>query len=169
MAIVDRKSQAVTNETATPMVHNNPSRGEGNLKEKLALITPAADDTANSIGRFYRIPSNARLSSMKITAADATTGGTIDIGLYDIDGGAVVDVDFFQDAFDLTGGAFVESELVGNGTAGTPIAIANREKMIWEMLGLTSDPGKEYDVAYTITVTFNGGPTSIVLKTQYVW
>jgi hypothetical protein len=169
MAIVDRKSQALTNATATPIVANNPARGEGNVKEKFALMATAADDSATSVGRIFRVPSNARVSSFKITHAEASTTGQIDIGLHDVDGGAVVDVDFFQDAYDVDSGAdIVEGELIGNSTAGTPIALANREKMIWEMLALASDPGKEYDVTYTIVEDFSGGPTSMGFKLQYV-
>ncbi len=36
-------------------------------------------------------------------------------------------------------------------------AIANGEKMVWQWLGLTSDPSKFYDVVATITVANSGG------------
>ena len=166
MAIVDRKSQAITNATATPVVFNSPARGYGEVKEVVAVIASAADDTANSIGRFFRLPSNARVSNLLITAADATTAGAIDVGLYTVDGGAVVDADFFASALDLAAGPYAEAEIKHESTVS--YTTANVEKMIWELLGLTSDPGKEYDVAYTITTTFNGGPTAIALKARYV-
>ncbi len=41
-------------------------------------------------------------------------------------------------------------------------------KPLWEVLGLTADPCREYDIAATITTTFNGGPTAMGLKVRYV-
>jgi hypothetical protein len=169
MAVVDRTSTGIANAIASPRVPNNVAKGEGMLREVFASIVTVATDSATSVGRFFRIASNARLSSLKITHTEATTTGQIDIGLHDIDGGAVVDVDFFQDAYDVDSGAdIVEGELIGNSTAGTPIAVANLDEMIWEMLGLSEDPVKEYDVTYTIVEDFSGGPTLISLRMQYV-
>lgn len=166
MAVVNRNSVGLANATATPLVLNSPARGESELREKVAVVLSAADDTAASIGRFLRLPSNARVSNLLITAADATTAAAIDVGLYDVDDGAVVDADFFASAFDLALGPFAESEIKDE--SGVSYTTVNLEKTIWELLGLTSDPGKEYDVAYTITATFNGGPVAIALKARYV-
>jgi hypothetical protein len=167
MTIVDRNSTAIANAVASPRVLNDPQRSGGNLKEVVAVITSAADDTAASVGRFFRVPSNARVSYLGLTAADATTAGAIDIGLYDINDGAAVDADFFVSALDLTGGPMSEAT-DQKGESAVSYTTANMEKMIWELLGLSADPVKEYDVAYTITTTFNGGPTAIGLKMRYV-
>jgi len=69
MAVVNRKSAAVTNETASPKVINNPSASAARLHEVANVITPAADDTSASIGRFHRIPSNARVSQFTIDSS----------------------------------------------------------------------------------------------------
>ena len=39
---------------------------------------------------------------------------------------------------------------------------------LWQALGLSADPGVEYDVVATVSTTFNGGPTSILLTADYV-
>jgi hypothetical protein len=166
MAVVNRNSTAIANATASPVVLNSPALNGAVLREKVAVVASAADDTVASIGRFFRVKSNARVSFLGVTAADATTAGAIDIGLYDINGGAVVDADFFASAFDLSGGPFADSDQKGE--SAVSYTTANLEKTIWELLSLSADPNKEYDVAYTITTTFNGGPTAIALKMRYV-
>lgn len=167
MAVVDRKSAAVTNETATPRVLNNPDSSAALLREKSNIIASAADDTQASVGRFHRIPSNCRVSQLLISAADATTAGAIDIGIYQTaeNGGAVVDADLFASAFDLSGGPFNNYDVTFESGQYT---YAESETMLWEVLGLASDPCRDYDVAYTITTTFNGGPTAIRLATRYI-
>src|SRR5688572_25195278 len=108
MAVVNRSATAITNRDATPRVINSPQLAGCDLKEKVGVITPATDDSANSIFRFFSLPSNARLSELLLTAADFTTAGAINIGLYrtTADGGALVDVDFITSALDLSGGPF---------------------------------------------------------------
>lgn len=164
MAVVNRNSVGLANATATPLVLNSPARGESELREKVAVVLSAADDTVASIGRFLRLPSNARVSELKITNA-ASTAGAVDLGLYDVDDGAVVDADFFASAASLIA---AQAEVDLKGESGVSYTTVNLEKTIWELLGLTSDPGKEYDVAYTITTTFVAGPTAIALKARYV-
>ena len=72
MAVVDRNSDVIANMVATPKVFNQPI-SKGVLKEVVGVVTPAADDTVASIHRFVRVPSNARISQVLISAADATT------------------------------------------------------------------------------------------------
>src|SRR5688572_30174269 len=107
MAIVNRTALALTNRDAVPRVINGPTfRGE--LKEAIAYIAAAADDTAASVYRLCSLPSNARLSELLLTAADFTTAGAIHVGLHRTtqDGGAVVDADLFATAVDLSGGPY---------------------------------------------------------------
>lgn len=167
MAIVDRNSTTIANTVATPPVALSPPRNASALREVAAIITPAADDTAASIGRFFRVPSNARVSQLMISAADATTAGAINVGLYQTaeNGGAVVDADLFAAAFNLASGPYNNSDITFQSGEYT---YAESEKPLWEVLGLTADPQREYDVAYTISTTFNGGPTSVRLALRFV-
>ena len=168
MAIVNRTSTFDTNAAATPKVKNNPFL-RGVLLEAVGLITPATDDSATSIGRLVRVPSNSRVSQILVTAADFTTAGVADIGVYRVaeDGGAVVDADFFASAFDFaagTGAGVDLATLINESTTNTP---AKQEQPLWQALGLTADPGVDYDIAYTITTAFNGGQP-ILMKVRYV-
>jgi hypothetical protein len=167
MAVVDRKSGYITNRDASPRVAN-PSHLRGMLREAIGYIAAAADDSATSVYRFFQVPSNARMSELLLTAADFTTAGAINVGLHRTigDGGAVVDADFFASAVDLSGGPFSLLDLVREaGTSGW--TLANAESMIWQGLGLTSDPGIEYDVTATISTNFNGG-SGLLLKGKFV-
>lgn len=167
MAVVDRKSTAVTNATATPPTVNSPVLNGSRLQEKNAVITPAADDSANSVGRFCRIPSNARISQLMWSSADATTAGAVNVGVWQTadNGGAVVDADLFASALDLAGGPYNNLDITFESGEYT---YAESEKPLWEVLGLTADPCRDYDIAYQISTTFNGGPTAVRLAVRYV-
>ena len=164
--MADLKSAHITNATATPIVFTNGVVAYGDLREAVGVVTPAADQADDTIMRCCRVPSNARISQVLINAADATTAGKIDIGVYQTEdnGGAVVDRDLFAGAFDLAGGPFINSDQTyesGEYTA------AESEKMLWQVLGLTADPNREYDICCVVETLFNGGPTSICLKVRY--
>ena len=164
--MADLKSAYITNATATPQVKTNAVVSAGVLKEAVGVVTPAADQADDTIMRCCRVPSNARVSQILINAADATTAGKVDCGVYQTDdnGGAVVDRDLFAGAFDLSGGPFANNDITFNSGEYT---IAESEKMLWEVLGLSADPQREYDICLTVETLFNGGPTSIGLKVRY--
>jgi hypothetical protein len=165
--MANRTSTAIANMTATPKVLNNPARGVGELKEVVGVVTSAADDASGSVFRFNRIPSNARVSQVLLCAADATTAGAINIGLYDTaeNGGAAVDADLFASAVDLTGGPFNNLDVTFESGEYT---YAESEKPLWEVLGLSADPCKDYDLVAVVSTTFDGGPTSIRLAARFV-
>lgn len=167
MAVNDINSNVIANAVASPTTKNNPAQGTHGhvLRNAAGLCTPNADDSENSVQRYVRVPSNARVCSVKISNASATTAGAIDIGVYDVEGGDAVDQDLFASALDLSASAKTREENIGESTEYT---ITERSKPLWEVLGLSSDPKKMYDVAATVTTTFNGGPTAILLEVEYV-
>jgi hypothetical protein len=168
MAQVDRNSNVITNAVATPKTPNNPAvGGPAQMIEVAGLVTCAADDSANSIHRFVRVPSNARISQLLFSTADATTAGAINIGVYQTaeNGGAVVDADLFASAVDLTGGPMLNLDVTYESGEYT---YAESVKPLWEVLGLSSDPCREYDIAATISTTYNAAGTTQVLKVRYV-
>jgi hypothetical protein len=149
-------------------VLNSPQiGGHAILREVCGLVTPAADDTAASIHRFVRVPSNARVSQVLVTCAVATTAAAVDVGVYRTieDGGAVVNVSFFASAQALSGAALTESDLKNESTTNT---LAKQEQPLWQAVGAAADPHCDYDIAWTITTTFNGGPTAALMKVRYV-
>jgi hypothetical protein len=152
---------------ATPRTPNYPAiGGQASLIEVAGLVTCAADDTANSIHRFVRVPSNARISQVLFSTADATTAGAIDIGVYKIaaNGGAVVDADLFASALDLTGGPMLNLDVTRESGQ---YSYAEGILPLWGVLGLSADPLTEYDIAATITTTYNAAGTTQLLTVRY--
>ncbi len=168
MAIVNRNSDVIANTVAVPRVINNPPAGPAELNSVQGVWTPAADDSGTSVHRAHRIPSNACIRAVILTAGNATTAGAGDVGVYETveNGGAAVDADLFASAQALTSSAAARGLDVTFESG--EYTIAESQMPLWQVLGLASDPRKEYDIAYTITTTHNGGPTSMKIETQFV-
>jgi len=163
MAVVNRNSA----QNPADGSRVNVGAGDGYLKSTQGYVANAADDSATSIHRYVRVPSNATVRSVKLTTGDATTAGAIDIGVYRTtdDGSAAVDVDLFASALDLTGGPFVNAEQIAESGE---ITTAERVEPLWQQAGLASDPGGYLDIAATITTTFNGAAVGQLLVVDYV-
>lgn len=167
MAQVDRNSTAIADMVATPRVPVNPSKGApGTLREVAGYVANAADDSQNSVHRFCRVPSNARISEILLTTGDASIAGAVNIGLYQTaaNGGAVVDADLFATTLALTGGPFHNAQVIDE----AQYTAAEQLKPLWEVLGLSADPQREYDVAITISTTYDGAAVGQALKVRYV-
>lgn len=164
MTIVDRESAGIVLQEADSILTTPLSAGL--LREVVGVIATAADDTANSIHRYVRVPSNARISELLFSSADASSAGKYDFGIYRTteDGGALVDVDLFASAFDLTGGLFANFDITFESLEYT---FAESETPLYDVLGITDDPNIEYDIVGLVTTTFNGGPTSCRLACRY--
>lgn len=167
MAVTNRTSTAISNATANPSVANNPPRAPGRLVRVASDLTVAADDSATSVFRFFRIKSSDVVAAVQFSAADATTAGAINIGLYDTseNGGAVVDADLFASALDLSAGPYANADVTFESGEYT---YAEAMKQVWEVLGLTSDPCKDYDVCAVVTTNFNGAGTSMLLAANLI-
>lgn len=166
MAVVNRNSTALADMVATPKVLVNPSKGAaGQLVEVAGYVANAADDSANSVHRFCRVPSNARISQVLLSCGTATAGAG-DVGIYQTDenGGAVVDADLFASAQSLTS-ALANADVTYESGEFTR---AESVQPLWQVLGLTSDPNREYDVALTITTNYNTATVGQLLKVRYV-
>lgn len=172
MAVSDLNSTQIGNIIDnTPSVRNNSYEADGIVRSAIGLVTNAADDSATSVHRAVRVPSNARISSIKLTTGDATTAGAINLGIYYSDDnaasatGAVIDADLFASAFDLTGGPFAKTELVAESAEYT---LAEQIQQLWEAAGLSSDPGGYFDIAATISTTYNGASVGQLYEVEYV-
>lgn len=166
MGVVTVKSTQITNRDATPRVLSNSRVVRGDVHHARGVCAIANADSIASKYLFCTIPSNAVPVSVRVSCPDIGTTTAGDVGLYKTtgDGGAVVDVDFFASALSLSGGALSKSEIVNENTAvATP---ANGEKPIWELLGLTSDPGISYDVVLTLTAAADAAG-SVLLEIDY--
>jgi hypothetical protein len=168
MAVTNRTGTAISNATANPSVANTPPRSAGRLvRVQEQISSMAADNEATAVLRFFRVKSSDVVASVQISCADATTAGALNVGLYDTseNGSAVVDADLFASAFALTNGPYSNTDITFESGEYT---FAEAMKPLWEVLGLSSDPCKDYDVCAVISTTFNGGPTSILLAAELI-
>lgn len=171
MAVVTLKSTAVTNSDALPQTLSPQRIDGGRIRERVGFIEAGAADSIGSVYRLMRINSVDRVSRL-LLSCDAITTAVGDIGIYDIssvNAGAVVDADFFASAQALTS-ALVNQDVTHEADAadaGTGFGLADVEKPLWQALGLASDPGKQYDVAVTLTAAATGAGT-VVLRLQYI-
>nr|ACF98013.1 putative MFS family major facilitator transporter [uncultured bacterium 878] len=96
---------------------------------------------------------------------DALTGGAADLGLYRAatDGGAVVAQSLFASAQSIA-----SANATGINARFEADDIANVEKRIWELLGLTADPNLEYDVGLTLTAGISASGT-LALQGVFSW
>lgn len=170
MAVVTLKGTQVTNADATTQTLNNSKVANGRIKEIADTIELANGDSIASTYRLARVHSSWRISDL-ILFCDAITSGAGDLGLYDTaaNGGAVVDVDFFASAVSIataiTAGSSIAHEAGGAGSQFGEIA--NIAKPLWQVLGLSVDPMKFYDIALTLTAATTAAGT-VSMLTRYV-
>lgn len=165
MAVVNAKSQIITDLDAVPVVKTNPLERDGKVRSMFGTAEFASSDDT-SVARVLRVPSSARVDFLRYASDDLGTGGTIHIGLHrtTADGGAVVDADFFASALDVDTAAVAWTDITYESAV---VAIENAGKALWEQLGLSSDPAVDYDV--TVTRNAAAGTGTVALKMQYVY
>lgn len=167
MAVANTKSTIVTNRDSTPPLENKLWYQGARKYEDVATVEVAAADDDNSVYRLFRVRSSWRISSLEL-ANDAITGGTAyDLGVYDTaaNGGAVVasQQQLFASAVDLSSAhAFTD-----NTYEATATNIDKVEKQLWELMGLSADPLKDYDICLTGT-TVGSGAGTISARMRYV-
>lgn len=165
MAVENLKSTIVTNADATPVDLSSPIINHGRLREQIAKIEAAGGDAA-SIYRMHRVWSAWRISEMHFACDDLSgSGAVVDIGVYQTaeNGGAVVDVDVFASNVDVATAALAMTSVLHESTE---VNIDELEKPLWEVLGLTEDPKRWYDIA--ITSETAGLTGTMALRTRYV-
>lgn len=160
MAVVTVKSTQITNRDATPRVLGNARSTGARVQRALGAVAIANGDSIGSKYLFCSVPSNALPSSLKVTNNAGGTVGTGDIGLYRTteDGGAVVDADFFASALSVVSALTKSEQMYESGV----ITVANAEKPIWELLGLSADPKVVYDVVMTLTAATDAAHNTLV-------
>jgi hypothetical protein len=166
MAVVTVKSGVITNRDASPRVINNPGAAAGTLRGFVGAVLTTTGDSIASKYIFGQVPSNAVLRHVALTADDMGANTLADFGVYETtaNGGAAVAASLFAAARTLKDGAVSGVELLNANT----ITIANSEKRLWELLGLSSDPGKNYDIAAALTVACDAGGNMLLRVTYAV-
>uniref|UniRef100_UPI00257A2881 hypothetical protein n=1 Tax=Pseudomonas sp. TaxID=306 RepID=UPI00257A2881 len=155
MAVVTTKSTGVTAGDAFPQVNTAQRIFGGRMRESVGVIEAVSGDSIASIYRLVRVNSGDRISQV-LLSCDAITTCAGDVGVYDIpavNAGAAVDADFFASAQSLAT-ALVSTDVTHEADAadaGSGFGLADVEKPLWQALGLAKDPGKQYDIAVTLT------------------
>lgn len=157
----------IGNAVATPKVATNSNQSVGQVFSAKSVATVSATQSSGDTIRLVRVPSNARIDAVLLTTGDATTAGNINIGVWQTadNGGAVVDADLFASALALTGGPFTRSDQTWESGEYT---YAESCLPLWQVLGLTTDPNREYDIVAQVSTTGDGMGTTMVLEVQYV-
>ena len=167
MAVVNAKSQIITDMDAVPAVKTNRIE-TGGVKRWTFGSAEFASSDATSVARVVRLPSRAKVLRVMFACDDLNDGGTVDVGLHDIsavNAGAVVDVDFFASAVDTDTAALVPTNITYEAAA---IAIENHGKRLWELIpsAPSADPQKFYDV--TVTRNTEAATGTVALGISYV-
>ena len=166
MATVNTKATNVTNPDSTPSKANPLHIHGARLYEIVGTVEVAVADDNDSVYRMARVYSSWRLSSIELFN-DAIQSGTVyDLGLYDTaeNGGAVVSQELFASDVTMVSARSTPTELTYEAT---PTNIDKIEKRLWELAGLTADPGKWYDIAFKAT-TVGSGAGTISTRVRYV-
>jgi hypothetical protein len=128
------------------------------------VVAVANGDSIASVLRFARVHSSWRIRRV-LLSSDAITTAAADIGILETaaNGGAAVDADLFASAASL---ASAQSNVDVTRESGV-ITVANMEKQLWQLLGLTADPGKWYDLGATLTAAATG-PGNAAIDVEFV-
>jgi hypothetical protein len=163
--MADIDSTLISNRAATPRVANEPYNDARIKTTGVGIVeVTTSTDAADEI-RFCRVRSNAVIKNVLVSSDAAITSGAMDIGIYrtDDDGGAVVDADFFASALAVGSGLTLSNATHESAVYG----IEDRDKPLWEALGLSADSQVWYDVVGTVTTDMGAGGT-ICLEVEYV-
>lgn len=162
MSVFARKSTQITNRDASPQLLNDPGNAGSLIHGFVALVTAVTSDSSTSTYRFFQVPSNAVVRSLKMWTAALSTSVLLDIGIYDTtqNGGLVVTDNLFANNVDASGA------IAGTDYRFSALAITTAGKQLWDLLGLSADPSKSYDVVVTVDATITAGG-AIVLDIAY--
>lgn len=164
MGTANTKATIVSNADADPRVMNPPVFFHGRVREQIGIAEiAAADDTASKY-RVGRVHSSWRICGIFRKNDAITCGSDYNVGLYDTaeNGAGDVDENLFADAISLATESKVPVDDMNEA-----LGIENNAKRIYEMLGLSADPNKWYDLVYTGIAPGTGAGT-LVVRTQYV-
>jgi hypothetical protein len=124
-----------------------------------STVEVGAGATAGTLYTFARVPTSARINGLSRYAHDdlASSGApTIDFGFAPVDANFTADDDCLNDGIDVATAA---------GTGNLFKDIANHGKLVWEIIGLSADPGGLADLTGVIrdAATNTGGTVTLNL------
>lgn len=160
MAVVTVKSSLITARDSTPPGKSTLSTGPRRLYDQTGTVEVTNGDSIASKFILGSVPSSASMREL-IVYCDAITSAAADIGLYRTtqDGGAVVDADLFASAQSIATAITVGTNVLHESAV---LDIANLDKPLWQVLGLSTDPQLMYDVVATLTAAATASGTLTV-------
>jgi len=163
--MADIKSDVITNLDASPRVMNALVHHHGRLRRKVAEIEHAGAQSNADVMRFFRVKSSDSIYSL-LLSNDALSGMTdVNFGVHDIDGGAAVDDNCFDDAQTLASALARQEKRFGTNSA---LDLDTLNLPVWDLIaGVTADTAKEYDVTGTI-ITAGSASGTVVLEMIYL-
>jgi len=154
------KSTPITNLDATPPVQNTAGEGAADhLKSISGSSVALAGSVADSTYQLVRVASTVKIKSIKFGSA-AQGAGKFDLGVYYATDGRIgkptsllaanaIDQDFFATAIDCAS-AVADTDVTNE--SGT-YTWDKRVMPLWQALGLSSDPGGNFDIVATVKTT----------------
>lgn len=157
MAGVD--STQITNMDTNPPTRATAREFDARVKTSVEVVEKTASNDTGEDFRFFRVHSSWVPVSIQIYN-DALTGITdVDVGLYTIRQGSVVDADILAD------GVTLATANLGEVLYSSAALRAAAGQALWERLSLTSDPSLWYDLALTVnTTTATAGTIPVVVS-----
>ncbi len=158
-------SQLLTDLNSTPPVKHQSIDIESRLRRQTGVVA-FTTGTSGDIKTFVRVPSRARIEELYLATdqLDSNVAPTLagEIGVYNTpaNGGAAVSAALFA----ASGTAFGHTASKPYVDVLSNVAAGNRGQALWQLLGLSSDPGIDYDIAITLTAnaaTFAAGNAAL--------
>ena len=175
MAVDHVKTTPITNMDAGSLIV--PTAGEGGPavnKSNTGIATGVAASSIDATYQMCRVPSNSKIKRIFFQTQTQAVGIT-DVGVYYATDGLggrpttllvanAINRTFFASAIALT--TTTVQDLTGNPiTSGyTP---DKRNQPLWQALGLTSDPGGNFDIVLSLTTAITTGGGVMVMDVVY--
>ena len=163
MAVVTVKSAQITGRDSAPPVRGGMTQGPRRLYDQVATVEVTNGDSIASKFILATVPSHASMRELDVYC-DAITSAAADFGVYQTtqNGGAVVDADAFGSAVSLATANVVGNNILHESGV---LDISEMEQPLWQILGLTADPGIDYDIVATLTAAATATGTLTVRVT----
>lgn len=169
MAVVNLLTTALSNiETTTPPVLNLPAFTGANDFTAVGVITTGASDSNNSTYRYFALPSNSNIFDIQVMNDANTAGTSYECGLFAYPGGAVLTncaAVLIPAGTTMASARNVWTSLYFPAITSGSAAVVNLGLRLWELAGLTSDPGVYYEIVVTaVTAGTAGGKMALKIN-----
>jgi len=159
-------AEAANQVILNPRVRTAAGFAGGRMRYKHMYILADQVFAITEVIRMGTFKSNDRIYDLLISCDDQGTAGDFDIGLYLVGSahdGAIVDDNLFCDALDVNAAALSRTDAFTE--AG--LDDHDRGKALWELLGLSADPGVEYDLTITAVEATTNATGQVTLEAYY--